>query len=99
MVKNEPYLGDFSYFFSHWHVKKSFFIYAFAYFVETFILFKGNDGGVSNVVRDAYQHYEDMEFGSETRTVNDPERHIKLISMTGKKVQQRKAKLLLIYIE
>lgn len=96
MVKYEPYLGDFSYFFSHWHVKKTFIINVFVYLVETFILFKGNGGGVSNVVRDAYQHYEDMEFGSETRTVNDPERHIKLISMTGKKVQQKKAKSLLI---
>lgn len=58
---------------------------------ETFILFKGNGGGVSNVVRDAYQHYEDMEFGSETRTVNDPERHIKLISMTGKKTDKQQS--------
>lgn len=59
----------------------------FVYLIETLILFRGHDGGVSNVVRDAYQHYEDMEFGSETRTIDDPERHIKLISMTGKKVR------------
>lgn len=54
MVKYEFYLGDFFYFFFYWYVKKIFFINVFVYFVEIFILFKGNGGGVFNVVWDVY---------------------------------------------
>lgn len=54
MVKYEFYLGDFFYFFFYWYVKKIFFINDFVYFVEIFILFKGNGGGVFNVVWDVY---------------------------------------------
>lgn len=58
--------------------------------VETVILFRGNGGGVSDVVRYAYQLYEDMEFGNKREEINDSERHIKLVSMTEKKVRQRR---------
>lgn len=54
MVKYEFDLGDFFYFFFYWYVKKIFFINVFVYFVEIFILFKGNGGGVFNVVWDVY---------------------------------------------
>lgn len=54
---------------------------------ETWILYRGNDEDVSKVVSDAYQQYEDMEFGTKTSKINDSNRHIKLISFAGKKVQ------------
>lgn len=46
-----------------------------------------SDEDVSNVVSDAYQQYEDMEFGTKTSGISDPNRHIKLISIAGKKVR------------
>uniref|UniRef100_K1PW66 Transient receptor potential cation channel subfamily M member 3 n=1 Tax=Magallana gigas TaxID=29159 RepID=K1PW66_MAGGI len=52
---------------------------------ETWILYRGSDEDVSNVVSDAYQQYEDMEFGTKTSGISDPNRHIKLISIAGKK--------------
>lgn len=54
---------------------------------ETWILYRGNDEDVSNVVRDAYQQYEDMEFGTKTPGISDPNRHIKLISIAGKQTE------------
>lgn len=57
------------------------------YIIETWILYRGNDEDVSNVVRDAYQQYEDLEFGTKTPGISDPNRHIKLISIAGKQVQ------------
>lgn len=60
------------------------------YLVETVILFRGNcdRGGVSNVVKDAYQLYEDMEFGGKEKAMNDPKRHIKLVNMTEERVRR-----------
>lgn len=58
------------------------------YLVEAVILFRGNCGGVSNVVKDAYQLYEDMEFGGKKKAMNDPKRHIKLVNMTKEKVRR-----------
>lgn len=55
--------------------------------IETWILYRGNDEDVSNVVSDAYQQYEDLEFGTKTYRIGDPNRHIKLISIAGKKVR------------
>ncbi|XP_052693613.1 transient receptor potential cation channel subfamily M member-like 2 [Crassostrea angulata] len=52
----------------------------------TWILYRGNEKGVSKVVRDAYQNYGDMEFGNKNlqTNVDDPNRHIKLINIAGK---------------
>lgn len=51
-------------------------------------MYRGNEKGVSKVVRDAYQNYGDMEFGNKNlkTKVDDPSRHIKLISIAGKGV-------------
>nr|XP_034320576.1 transient receptor potential cation channel subfamily M member-like 2 isoform X2 [Crassostrea gigas] len=51
---------------------------------ETWILFRKNDEGLSNVIRNAYQHYEAMEFGKKQKDIGDPDRHIKLINIAGK---------------
>lgn len=58
------------------------------FIVETWILFRKNDEVVSNVVMEAYGHYEDMEFGEEKdeKSIGDPQRHIKLINIAQKKV-------------
>ncbi|XP_056002348.1 uncharacterized protein LOC125661864 isoform X2 [Ostrea edulis] len=67
---------------------------------ESWILYRGHKNGVSDIIRDAYRNYGDMEFG--TGNVNKPdedtqihytdikkpltdvERHVKLISIAGK---------------
>lgn len=56
--------------------------------VETWILFRKNELKelVSNVILEAYQHYEAMEFGRDEEIYN-PDRHIKLINISGKKVR------------
>lgn len=54
--------------------------------VETWILFRKNNKGVSNVVKSAYLHYEAMEFGRKRKEMHDPDRHIKLINIAGKQV-------------
>uniref|UniRef100_K1QH82 Transient receptor potential cation channel subfamily M member 8 n=1 Tax=Magallana gigas TaxID=29159 RepID=K1QH82_MAGGI len=55
---------------------------------ETWILYRGNEKGVSRCVREAYQSYGDMEFGNKNTgygiCVNDTNRHIKLISIARK---------------
>lgn len=53
---------------------------------ETWILFRKNDEGLSNVIRSAYQHYEAMEFGKKQKDIGDPDRHIKLINIAGKEI-------------
>lgn len=60
----------------------------FFYIPATWILYRGNEKGVSKVVRDAYQNYGDMEFGNKNlqTNVDDPNRHIKLINIAGKGV-------------
>lgn len=50
-------------------------------FVETWILFRKNDEVVSNVIQEAYRHYEAMEFGGNEKEMFDPQRHIKLINI------------------
>nr|XP_022311194.1 uncharacterized protein LOC111116490 [Crassostrea virginica] len=66
---------------------------------ETWILYRGNEHGVSKVVREAYENYGDMEFGKKNRAMHDPpkkngipldvaSRHIKLISIAGKETQE-----------
>lgn len=54
--------------------------------VETWILFRENDEVVSNVIQEAYEHYEAIEFGRHKKKIGDPNRHIKLINIAGKKV-------------
>ncbi|XP_078329885.1 transient receptor potential cation channel subfamily M member-like 2 [Crassostrea virginica] len=61
---------------------------------ETWILYRGYDHGVSKVVRDAYESYGDMEFGTKNRKkfedrksgipIDEVNRHIKLIGIAGK---------------
>lgn len=75
------------FFFLNIKSKSSFnFSYRF-HITETWILYRGSDEDVSNVVSDAYQQYEDMEFGTKTSGISDPNRHIKLISIAEKKVR------------
>lgn len=38
------------------------------YITESWILYRGHDTGVSDIIRDAYRNYGDMEFG--TNNVN-----------------------------
>lgn len=56
---------------------------------ETWILYRGSDYEVSNVVQDAYHHYENLEFGEEKVAVCDPRRHIKLIDISGGETKQQ----------
>nr|XP_034320577.1 transient receptor potential cation channel subfamily M member-like 2 [Crassostrea gigas] len=53
---------------------------------ETWILFRENDEVVSNVIQEAYEHYEAMEFGRDRKDIGDPNRHVKLINIAGKKI-------------
>lgn len=55
---------------------------------ETWILFRDYRSGVSKIIRDAYHYYGVMEFGKKQikRPINHVDRHIKLISIAGKKV-------------
>lgn len=54
---------------------------------ETLILFRGYESGVSKIIRDAYHYYGVMEFGISNfaERISDEDRHIKLISIGGKK--------------
>lgn len=58
------------------------------YIVETWILYRGKEHGVSKVVRDAYKSYEDIEFKTTAfeKLKNDVDRHVKLIRIAGEKV-------------
>lgn len=55
---------------------------------ETWILFRDYRSGVSKIIRDAYHYYGVMEFGKKQmkRPINHVDRHIKLISIAGRKV-------------
>lgn len=57
--------------------------------VETWILFRKNKELVSNVILEAYQHYEAMEFGRDKNAtdIKNPNKHIKLINISGEKVR------------
>ena len=54
--------------------------------LETWILYRGNDHGVSKVVLDAYENYGEMEFSTRNSStdIDDGDRHIKLIAFAGK---------------
>lgn len=60
------------------------------FFVDTWILFRGYASGVSKLIMDAYHNYEIMEFGTKhkQKSITDVDRHIKLISIAGKKVNR-----------
>lgn len=60
------------------------------FFVDTWILFRGYAAGVSKLIMDAYHNYEVMEFGTDNKNkdICDVDRHIKLISIAGKKVNR-----------
>ncbi|XP_062596063.1 transient receptor potential cation channel subfamily M member-like 2 [Saccostrea cucullata] len=53
---------------------------------ESWILYRGHSYGVSDIIREAYRNYGDMEFGTDSKRVDrkDKRRHIKLISIAGK---------------
>ncbi|XP_062589311.1 transient receptor potential cation channel subfamily M member-like 2 [Saccostrea cucullata] len=53
---------------------------------ESWILYRGHNFGVSEIIREAYGNYGDMEFGTDSKKVelNEKKRHIKLISIAGK---------------
>ncbi|XP_061190896.1 transient receptor potential cation channel subfamily M member 8-like [Saccostrea echinata] len=53
---------------------------------ESWILYRGHSYGVSDIIREAYRNYGDMEFGTDSKNVilKDKRRHIKLISIAGK---------------
>ncbi|XP_052693640.1 transient receptor potential cation channel subfamily M member 2-like [Crassostrea angulata] len=57
---------------------------------ETWILYLGKKQGISKVVRDAYRNYEDIEFKTRAakNKINNPDRHVKLINLAGKKACQ-----------
>lgn len=55
-------------------------------YIETWILYRGREEGVSKVVEEAYRHYENIEFWMKPAEINDQKRHIKLIDISGKKV-------------
>ncbi|XP_056002361.1 transient receptor potential cation channel subfamily M member-like 2 isoform X2 [Ostrea edulis] len=60
---------------------------------ESWILYRGHPDGVSDVIRDAYRNYGDMEFGGKVKKGDDAniaktsirhvERHVKLIRIAG----------------
>lgn len=51
--------------------------------LETWILYRGYDDGLSKIVKDAYQNYEEMEIKPEK---SKTQRHVKLFSLAGNKV-------------
>nr|XP_022311262.1 uncharacterized protein LOC111116556 [Crassostrea virginica] len=59
---------------------------------ETWILHRGKDHGVSKVVREAYQNYGVMEFEFKNSkiTIENKERHVKLISIASGGTQETK---------
>lgn len=61
-----------------------------AFFVDTWILFRGYTTGVSKLIMNAYHNYGVMEFGTDhkKKLINDVDRYIKLISIAGKKVNE-----------
>lgn len=54
---------------------------------ETWILFRGGTGGVSKVVKEAYQDYDSMECFEKGKEESGQKRRIKLISTTNKEVR------------
>lgn len=71
------------------------------YFIESWILYRGLESGVSDIVRDAYRHYGDMEFGGRVKrkdtntwvadiktSISHVERHVKLIRIAWKQGEE-----------
>lgn len=56
---------------------------------ETWILYRGYDDGLSKIVKDAYQNYEEMEIKPEK---SKTQRHVKLFSLAGNKTSSVKYK-------
>lgn len=55
--------------------------------IETWILYHGDEKGVSKVVRDAYKNYEDLDDDVKQSNIDGNVRKIKLISLKkGEKV-------------
>ncbi|XP_056002351.1 uncharacterized protein LOC125661865 isoform X2 [Ostrea edulis] len=52
---------------------------------DTWIIYRGKKHGLSKIIRDAYRDYGNMEFGikNKEKHLNNEERHVKLISVTG----------------
>lgn len=65
----------------------SLFLLLFTIPIDTWILYRGHDYGVSSIVRDAYRKYSDSEFGSQSsgKDISNLQRHVKLISIAGKR--------------
>lgn len=74
---------------------------SFFFKLETWILYRGREKGVSKFVREAYQNYGDMEFGNNNKKIsysnkesekkkavdiNNTNRHIKLIGIAREEV-------------
>lgn len=55
--------------------------FLFFVYIETWILYRDKEEGVSKIVQKAYEHYEDIEF-LKSVDLNDPRRHIKLIAVS-----------------
>lgn len=70
------------------HLKKTYIPQFYVCFLETWILYRGKEQGLSKVVREAYKNYEEMEFKTklEDKKINNEDRHIKLIKIAGLKV-------------
>lgn len=77
------------------------FLCHFFFKLETWILYRGREKGVSKFVREAYQNYGDMEFGNNNKKIsysnkesekkkavdiNNINRHIKLIGIAREEV-------------
>ena len=61
----------------------------FFFHKESWILYSGKNEGVSQVVKDAYQQYENREFGTKLDEIHldNRNRHIKLINITDNEVR------------
>ena len=61
----------------------------FFFHKESWILYSGKNEGVSQVVKDAYQKYENREFGTKLDEIHldNRNRHIKLINITDNEVR------------
>lgn len=59
------------------------------YKTDTWIIYRGKKHGLSKIIRDAYRDYGNMEFGikNKEKHLNNEERHVKLISVTGTQVK------------
>lgn len=56
--------------------------------IDTWILYRGLENGVSIIISDAYRRYVNLKCSSKSgsTSIDDVERHIKLISFAGRQV-------------